>query len=363
MRVPEELIYALLRSEKVSVNDVVVKHGGIRNLMNYLIPEKTDMQYVALRTLTVLGFMGMGKTVFASHIAKRVKEGFREKGDDVLLVSGKSIVDIIHYLKDNHDLIKHKGLFLFVDDVLYQGLAREATRAKNLAEKYYSDVRHKFESLGFTKGILYVVFAGQRLKLIPPFFRNSPFLVFKPLVINDPYETETVIEALSNDNTEFSRTYAHVTLAILEASARIAFLKWDETVKSLTVIKPAWDHPYIYVQTEAPKPEEVFDVSVEFNYSGIYEAENGDPVRETVKNLRKQMKKEMLQALYKVVTGLRPDLTTFTDVMNLLRELGIRADQNVALEAWRTFTTDTTKHNSPEFSIQRKTKQIYVMQT
>jgi len=61
---------------------------------------------------------------------------------------------------------------------------------------------------------------------------------------------------------------------------------------------------------------------------------------------------------------MEPKLKTVSEVegVPLSRMMKVRI-KGGSTEAWRTFTTDTTKHNSPEFSIQRKTKQIYVMQT
>ncbi len=310
--IPESFIYALL-SGSSSNGYRIRRTTSFKVFEEYLIPPKDKLArgFVDLKPVTVIGFMSMGKSVFAAHIARKVKQRIKKKFDEeVFSVMGKSIVDVVQFLRDNKDLYQdRKALFLFIDDVLYQGLSGEKSKAKSEAEKYYSDIRHKFEDLGFNNGILYIGFAGQRLKLIPPFFRNSPMLIFKPLLANDKYERKTILEALEHDDARLSKTLAQLSLGILETAAKIIYTKWDDQVKSITIVKPGWDYPFIYVQDSAPNPRHVFDVNVPFNYSGIYGEQDEEEIEQ-------QMTREAKKLLMKyVIAGVKIGM--------ILREYGI----------------------------------------
>ena len=288
---PDTVVYALLNGGRKAGG---LKRGSLSTLIDYMVPPKdksVDRGYVDLKPITILGFMGMGKTVFSAHVTRLVRRRLKTRyGVQLLSVTGKSIVDVVEYLRDNVDLVSdRKALLLFLDDIFYQGLSRESGKAKQMAEKYYSDIRHKFEDLGFDNGVLYVLFAAQRLKLVPPFFRSSPILVFKPLIPNDKYERETIIEALDYDGSRFSKLLAEAALALLEAAARIIYTRWDDRAKSITIIKPGWDYPYIYIQEEAPDPKKVFDIVVPFNYSGIYGDENEEEVMRRIDETAKRL--------------------------------------------------------------------------
>ncbi len=310
--IPEPLIYSLLTGS--SSNGYRIKRtSSFKVFEEYLIPPKDKLArgYVDLKPITIIGFMAMGKTVFAAHIAKKAKRLLRKKfNEELFSVTGKSIIDVVEFLKNNKDLYQdRKAMLLFLDDIFYQGLSGERNKAKQKAEKYYSDIRHQFEKLGFNNGVLYILFAGQRLKLIPPFFRSSPMLVFKPLLTNDKYERQTIQEALQHDDTRLSKTLAEISLGILETAAKIIYTKWDDKVKSITIVKPGWSHPFIYLQDSAPNPKNVFDVSVPFNYSGIYGEQDEEQVEE-------QMSREAKKLLMKyVIAGIKVGM--------IMREYGI----------------------------------------
>ncbi len=311
LTIPESFIYSLLSGTSNGYN--IKRTSSFKVFEEYLIPpkEKLTRGYVDLKPVSIIGFMSMGKSVFAAHIVKKIKHRLRKKfNEELFSVMGKSIVDVVKFLQDNKDLYQdRKAMLLFIDDVLYQGISGEKGKAKREAEKYYSDIRHKFEDLGFDNGILYVMFAGQRLKLIPPFFRSSPMLVFKPLLTNDKYERQTILEALQHDDTRLSKTLAQISLAILETAAKIIYTKWDDQVKSITIVKPGWDYPFIYVQDSAPNPKNIFDINVPFNYSGIYGEQDEEQVEQ-------QMTREAKKLLMKyVIAGVKIGM--------ILKEYGI----------------------------------------
>jgi len=289
--VPEEFIYSLLKGNTNTYD--IKRTSSFKVFEEYLIPprDKLARGYVDLKPITIIGFMAMGKTVFSAHVTKKVKYLLRKRfNEDLFSVMGKSIVDVVEFLKDNRDLYQdRKAMLLFLDDIFYQGLSTERGKAKNKAEKYYSDIRHQFEKLGFDNGVLYVLFAGQRLKLIPPFFRSSPMLVFKPLLTNDRYERQTILESLQHDDTRLSKTLAQLSLAILETTAKIIYTKWDDQAKNITIVKAGWDYPFIYIQNTAPNPKNVFDTIVPFNYSGIYGDENEEEVMKRIDETAKRL--------------------------------------------------------------------------
>ncbi len=301
--IPESFIYALLTGS--SSNGYRIKRtSSFKVFEEYLVPPKDKLArgFVDLKPVTVIGFMAMGKSVFAAHVTKKIKHKLRKKfNEELFSVTGKSIVDVVEFLKNNKDLYQdRRAMLLFLDDIFYQGLSGEKTKAKSKAEKYYSDIRHQFEKLGFDNGVLYIIFAGQRLKLIPPFFRSSPILVFKPLLTNDKYERRTIIEALEHDDTRISKTLAQLSLAILEAAAQIIYTRWDDQVKSLTIVKPGWDYPFIYIQDTAPNPKTVFDINVPFNYSGIYGEQDEEQVEEQMSQEAKKLLLKYVAAAVKI---------------------------------------------------------------
>ena len=333
--IPEQFIYSLISGK---TNGLKIKRTtSFKAFEQYLVPPKDKLLrgFVDLKPITIIGFMAMGKSVFAAHVTKKIKHLLKKRfNEELFSVSGKSIVDVVEFLKNNKDLYQDKkAMLLFLDDIFYQGLSTEKGKAKNLAEKYYSDIRHQFEKLGFNNGILYILFAGQRLKLIPPFFRSSPLLVFKPLLTNDKYERQVILEALEYTNDRLSKTLAELSLAILETAAKIIYTKWDDQVKSITIVKPGWDYPFIYIQDSAPNPKQVFDINVPFNYSGIYGEQDEEQVEE---QMSREAKKLLIKYIIKSVRiGMelgKHGITHFSVYYwrKLLRELiGLSFDNNL----------------------------------
>lgn len=301
--IPEPLIYSLLTGS--SSNGYRIKRtSSFKVFEEYLIPPKDKLArgYVDLKPITIIGFMAMGKTVFAAHVTKKAKRLLRKKfNEELFSVTGKSIIDVVEFLKNNKDLYQdRKAMLLFLDDIFYQGLSGERNKAKQKAEKYYSDIRHQFEKLGFNNGVLYILFAGQRLKLIPPFFRSSPLLVFKPLLTNDKYERQVILEALQYTDDRLSKTLAEISLGILETAAKIIYTKWDDQVKSITIVKPGWDHPFIYIQDTAPNPRNIFDINVPFNYSGIYGEQDKEEIEQQLSSKAKKLLLKYIAASIKI---------------------------------------------------------------
>lgn len=301
--IPESLIYSLLTGS--SSNGYRIKRtSSFKVFEEYLIPPKDKLArgYVDLKPITIIGFMAMGKTVFAAHVTKKAKRLLRKKfNEELFSVTGKSIIDVVEFLKNNKDLYQdRKAMLLFLDDIFYQGLSGERNKAKQKAEKYYSDIRHQFEKLGFNNGVLYILFAGQRLKLIPPFFRGSPLLVFKPLLTNDKYERQVILEALQYTDDRLSKTLAEISLGILETAAKIIYTKWDDQVKSITIVKPGWDYPFIYIQDTAPNPRNIFDINVPFNYSGIYGEQDEEEIEQQLSSEAKKLLLKYIAASIKI---------------------------------------------------------------
>jgi len=261
----QELIKGKINSELIGDNTL---------LTSYFTPRKDPRRFnhVKLRPLTIIGFMEMGKTETAKYLINLSKEHFDRMQIDNIALTGKTMIDVVHYLYNNKDILRDVHVvYLFIDDLFYGGLSSEQSKTKKLNEKYYSDIRHKLEELGMAKGILYVLFSAQRFSLIPVFFRNSPFLLFKGLSIQDRYERNTLLDTLSyssDENDVYAKKYASLLLDILEAVSEIAYTKYDDSVKALTVVKPIRHKPYIFI---VPYLVNIDLINVPFNYSGVFE--------------------------------------------------------------------------------------------
>ncbi|MEM4976734.1 MAG: hypothetical protein QXT64_05370 [Desulfurococcaceae archaeon] len=305
--------------------------GDIRLLTSYFKPRRDPRQFnhVKLRPLTIVGFMEMGKTETAKYLISVSQEHFDEMGVPYRGFSGKTILDIITYIADNQDLIRDVNVVhVFVDDVLYGGLSQEQSKAKRMSEKIYSDVRHQLERLGMLNGILYVIFAGQRFSLIPVFFRNSPFILFKGLSIQDKYEREVIKQVLMQESTEYHERLADIIVEILQGVTTIAYTEMREDVKSITVVKPLRSAPYIYVQKELKQPRDF--TQVPFNYSGMFEDVNVRGKPEKV-----MTKQEYLEQLITAMAVTRRHKIKLNTTRELLRAMGVHADDVVIHKAWQ----------------------------
>lgn len=169
--------------------------GSIRYLTKYFCPTKDvrEFGHVKLRSITLVGYMEMGKTEMAKYLIELSQRHFNKMGIGNIAFTGKTIVDIMYYIGDNKDLVRGNNVvYVFVDDLFYGGMSTERSRGKRLGEKIYSDIRHWPERIGVKTGIIYVLFGAQRFSLIPVFFRNTPFLLFKGLAIQGRYEKQTI---------------------------------------------------------------------------------------------------------------------------------------------------------------------------
>jgi len=264
----QELVKGKVNSELVGDNTL---------LTSYFTPRKDPRKFnhVKLRPLTLIGFMEMGKTETAKYLINLSKEHFDKMGIGNIALAGKTMIDIVHYLYNNKDILRDTHVVhLFVDDLFYGGLSSEQSKTKRLNEKYYSDIRHKLEELGMTRGILYVLFSGQRFSLIPVFFRNSPFLLFKGLSIQDRYERDILLDTLSyssDENDVYAKKYASLLLDILEAVSEIAYTQYNDDVKALTVVKPIRRKPYVFI---VPRLVNIDLINVPFNYSGVFDVDS-----------------------------------------------------------------------------------------
>lgn len=215
-----------------------LKSMSVNWLKEYCIPPKSPDKFDSnrLRVISIIGFMESGKTTLANWLMAQNERSVKYRYDvGILNISGKTIVDIFGFLQDNHDLVNDVHYVqLFVDDVFFQGLAYEYTEPARRAIKFYANIRHEFESLGMRNGVIVLMFAGQRYRLIPPFFRNTPFLIFKSIVTQDEREKRMVLDALSRYNKD-SEAFEYYQF-LLELSDK-ALTKWQDHLKSYSVVK------------------------------------------------------------------------------------------------------------------------------
>jgi len=250
--------------------------GDIRYLTRYFCPDKDvkGFNHVKLRPLTLVGFMEMGKTETAKYLIDLSQRHFEEHGIGYISFTGKTIVDIMYYIRDNPDLVRDVNVIhIFVDDLFYGGLSTERSKGKRLGEKIYSDIRHWPERIGMKSGILYVLFSAQRFSLIPVFFRNTPFILFKGMSIQDKYEKTVIKEVLTSadENNSYTSKLADILIDILQAITHLAYVEYRDDVKALTVVKPLRKKPYIFVQPRLAEPDLT---EVPFNYSGVFEEQD-----------------------------------------------------------------------------------------
>lgn len=281
IRIPKEFVLRLIRDYSAEYQGRKYAASRRSGLMSYLVPKKDprELGRPALRALTMIGYMDMGKTVTATLLSNILVERFKKRyGVEPVCIGGKSIVDIVEFIKDNPDILSGRSVtILFIDDMLYQGMSTER-KVKGLAEKYYSDIRHKPEKLGFKEGLLILFFAGQRFKNIPPFFRSTPYLLFKGVVAQDSYEKDMIIDVLKKGKGYAESVKAQVYYGILEAAAELALDDWIEDAKRLNIVVQFRKGPHIYIQPPGvPDPRKTF-IWIPFNYSGIYDTGEDEEV-------------------------------------------------------------------------------------
>jgi len=279
----------------------------ISRLEKYFVPPRSPEEFKVcrLRPFTLVGFMEMGKTTTELKLMKDVSEVLYERYrfEPLNLVS-KNILDALKWLDDNKDLLRDTYYVnLFVDDVLFSGMSTERTKNKRLAEKIYANIRHELEKRGFT-GVLRLSFAGQRWRLIPPFFRNSPYVVFKDVITHDREEKYWISKMVGRDYYDF-----------LKYISKKAFDNWDDEIKRYSVARHFTDGPFILDIEKPEKPKEIYEVPL--GYADI-EVDVEEMLSGTKK---KYSKKELLLTSILLIKKVNPGLG-WKSISNLLRDLG-----------------------------------------
>jgi len=215
-----------------------LKTFNVNWLKEYCVPPRSPDAFDTnrLRVMSIIGFMESGKTTLANWLMAQFERSVKYRYDvGILNIAGKTIVDIFNYLKDNSDLLRDVHYIqIFVDDVFFQGLAYEYSDLSRNAIKIYANIRHEFEDLGVHRSVIVLMFAGQRYRLIPPFFRNTPYLIFKSIVSQDQQERKMVLDALSKYNKD-PEAYDYFQF-LLELSDK-ALTQWKDELKSFSVVK------------------------------------------------------------------------------------------------------------------------------
>jgi len=155
------------------------------SLLNVIAGEKR-IDDIELRTITVVGYMGTGKTTLVRHLIARAYKHLKQNGikDREILALHfyrANIRGIISYLRNNYDLQGLKYLYLINDDAAYTNISRRSSSGINVEDaRQYIIIRHKLAELGF-KGVLIVFHLTQLYYLLDKVLRDSHVLIFKSM--------------------------------------------------------------------------------------------------------------------------------------------------------------------------------------
>ncbi|MEM4847447.1 MAG: hypothetical protein QW794_06790, partial [Thermosphaera sp.] len=153
-------------------------------LYRYLIPSSID--YVMLRPLNIYGFMESGKTTLSLKISARIEEEVGDKYGFICLL-GRRQKDILQYLEENPDVVRgNHYVILIYDDAGRYYLSRESsTQQRREDVKDFLEIRHIFEKLGMSKGVIVPIFNIQYYNLLEKTLRNTPCSLWKSIVLMD----------------------------------------------------------------------------------------------------------------------------------------------------------------------------------
>lgn len=304
---------SILQSRSVEVRK-------ISRLERYFVPPRSPEEFKVcrLRPFTLVGFMEMGKTTTELKLMKDIGEVLYEKYKlEPLNIVSKNIIDALKWLDDNKDLLRDLHYVnLFVDDVLFSGMSTERTKNKRLAEKIYANIRHELEKRGF-HGVLRLSFAGQRWRLIPPFFRNSPYVDFKDVITHDREEKWWISRMVGKDYYEF-----------LKYISKKAFDQWDDEVKRYSVARHFTDGPFILDIEKPERPKEIFEVPLGYSDVGI-------DVNDVLSGGKKKYRRdELLLAAIITAKKIDPKLG-WKRLAALMREQGFQFDDHVFFDIYK----------------------------
>jgi len=295
----------------------------VNRLQKYFIPPRNPEEFkiCRLRTLTYVGYMEMGKSTTEKTLMARVSRTLYELYKvEPLNIIGKNLIDIVKWIDDNKDLVKGTHYInMFVDDVLFSGTSTERTKGKRVAEKLYANIRHELEKRGF-HGVLRLCFAGQRWRLIPPFFRNSPYIIFKDVITQDFEERWWISRMVGQDLYEFLK---YVSERALDG--------WDDEIKRYSVVRHFVRGSQILDIEEPEEPKELYEIPLGY-------ADTVSEVESYMYSGNKMYpKKKVIELMIGVAKKANPGLG-IKSIMGLMRELGLSFDNTKAFEAYKRIT-------------------------
>ena len=166
------------------------------SLINVIAGEKRIDAGVELRTITMVGYMGTGKTTMAKHlVAKAYRELKKRKVKDKEILAlhfyRANVKAIIDYVEENYDPSRLQYLYLINDDAVYSNISRRSLSAVNVEDaRRYVVIRHELKKMGFD-GVLIVFHMTQLYYLLDKVLRDAQVLVFKS-VSRDSTERKTL---------------------------------------------------------------------------------------------------------------------------------------------------------------------------
>lgn len=280
------------------------------NILNVIAGEKR-VDEVELRTITIIGTMGSGKTTLARHLASRGYRELTQRGVDdsrILIVHfyRSSITAILNYLTENFDLEDIEFLYLINDDAAYMNMSRRAMNDININDaRQYIVIRHKLAENNF-KGVLIAVHLTQLYYLLDKVLRDSQVLMFK---------------SMSRDNNE--RKYLatllgrHYFRVLRKISDDIAYGNKDRYIEALSrAVAVVGSRRLIYEFKKEDPPRNIY-------YEVSPEEINIEPkitlntLRDFVRGCGIQAKDTKIYRLYKLINAYLNGL----DVDMLLQEI------------------------------------------
>jgi len=153
---------------------------------SYFIPSEKP-NYVMLRVANIYGFMESGKTILSRKIGARIEEECEKRKWGFLFVEGRRQQDVLTYIEEHRDEVRGLDyIMMLYDDAGRFFMSRESTtKERREVLKDYMEIRHIFESFGFTRGVIGILFNVQFYRLLDKTMRNAPMSIWKSIVIMD----------------------------------------------------------------------------------------------------------------------------------------------------------------------------------
>jgi len=313
---------------------------------SYFIPSEKP-NYVMLRVSNIYGFMESGKTVLSRKIGARIEEECEKRGWGFLFVEGRRQQDVLTYIEEHRDEIRGLDyIMLLYDDAGRFFMSRESTtRERREVIKDYMEIRHIFESFGFTKGVIGILFNVQFYRLLDKTMRNAPMSIWKSIVIMDMedrkefvrrvgwkyyYFIKVVTKAMFIDNYRLKKS----DIKTKSSSRREEIFNWlvkffsEYGINPLEKIDSQFVKRFALVELFDDKfiVDTGNDISKPKNYVYVPVPSNGDDLF----NYRDQQEKYRMvaMALLGYELGSQGIVTRYDDLYRILRNLGLGIDRN-----------------------------------